>query len=112
MPGKLDEGPHWLNELERRHVLGDNHALAPANAELLLRPGQRKQAERYLRRAHRLVTAPSRTPSQRSSGRARAQAQERLKVKGLATGSAKETSKRACCSRMMPLRSLVKQLPS
>jgi hypothetical protein len=45
MAGKLDEGLRCLNELERRHVLGDHHALALAKAELLLRGAYRKQAE-------------------------------------------------------------------
>jgi hypothetical protein len=112
MAGKLDDGPRWLNELERRDVLGDHHVLALANAEFLLRAGHRKQAERYLRRARRLATARSRTRSQRLSWAARPQAPERLKVNRLATGSTKKTATRACCSRRMASRSLVEQLPS
>lgn len=56
MAGRLDAGLRWVNELERRGELSDHHALALAKAELLVKKGVPKQAERYFRRARRLAT--------------------------------------------------------
>jgi RNA polymerase sigma-70 factor (ECF subfamily) len=55
MAGRLDAGLRWINELERRGELANHHTLALAKAELLLKKGVLKQAERYFRRARRLA---------------------------------------------------------